>query len=210
MDSDYLPRLQKWIGRQKYKVDESFNSCILTIANCFTFNLPKSSKKDVEIIREELASLKQEKQRLMLDHKLFSHYFFNFWREKSRDTLQEKKYLLDSIIESPAHLYNICEGVCCEQETHFLQGSLIGFKQPVAFLYQTGQAERITVKHAGDFREDLFEVFVSGRGHLYQTAQISSKVVREEKGREGTIYFHRCDLPLVPGQKYQVFTPKFF
>ena len=47
----------------------------------------------------------------MIDHKLFQHYFFNYWRENSRDVLLDKAYLLDSIIESPANLYNVCEGM---------------------------------------------------------------------------------------------------
>lgn len=93
-----------------------FNDCTLTIGNVFTFNLSKTGKSDSDVIREELALLKQEKLSLMIDHKLFQHYFFNFWREKSRDVLLDKAYLLDSIIESPANLYNICEGMAFADE----------------------------------------------------------------------------------------------
>ena len=67
----------------------------------------------------------------MIDHKLFQHYFFNFWIEKSRDVLLEKTYLLDSIIESPANLYNVCEGLAFGEDlssSHNSTGALIGFK----------------------------------------------------------------------------------
>ena len=67
----------------------------------FNFSLAKSTKTDTEIVREELRELKREKVLLMRDQKLFQHYFFNFWRDKSRDTLLDKDYLLESIIESP-------------------------------------------------------------------------------------------------------------
>lgn len=84
----------------------------------------------------------------MIDHKLFQHYFFNFWKEKSRDVLLDKAYLLDSIIESPSNLYNVCEGVAFGDETslHQYSGALIGFKQPVAFLYHTGGGTRLEDK----------------------------------------------------------------
>jgi len=130
--------------------------------------------------------LKQEKLALMIDHKLFQHYFFNFWREKSRDVLLEKAYLLDSIIESPANLYNICEGVAFADESNLYGGALIGFKQPVAFLYHTGGnrcEEKITIKTSAE-QGDIFEVFISGKAFMHHLAQISSKVAREER-RDG-------------------------
>lgn len=68
------------------------------------------------MLREELALVKQEEMNLMIENKLFQHYFFNFWKEKSRDVLLEKTYLLGSIIESPANLYNVCEGIAFGEE----------------------------------------------------------------------------------------------
>lgn len=73
--------------------------------------------------------MKQDKISLMRDHKLFQHYFFNFWKEKARDVLLEKAYLLDSIIESPSNLYNVCEGLAFNDElVPNSHGGLIGFK----------------------------------------------------------------------------------
>ncbi len=37
LDTDYLPKLQKWISKHKYAVDELFNDCTLTVCNVFTF-----------------------------------------------------------------------------------------------------------------------------------------------------------------------------
>jgi hypothetical protein len=149
----------------------------------------------------------------MRDQKLFQHYYFNFWKEKARDVLLEKAYLLDSIIESPANLYNVCEGVAFGDEfTQNNHGGLIGFKQPVAFLYHTGASrceDRIIVKSTLD-GDDLFEVFISGKNFMHHLAHVSSKIVREEKRDGMTWYLHRCDLSLVPGQKYSIFTPKIF
>ena len=101
LDLDYLPKMQKWIERQKYTCDEELEDLQLTVGTIFNFSLAKSTKTDTEIVREELRELKREKVLLMRDQKLFQHYFFNFWRDKSRDTLLDKDYLLESIIESP-------------------------------------------------------------------------------------------------------------
>lgn len=89
---------------------------------------------------------------------------------------------------------------------------MIGFKQPVAFLYHTGGSrceQQITVKqtHEG---EDVFEVFISGKGFMHHLAHVSSKVAREEKRDGQQWYLHRCDLQLVNSQKYSVYTPKIF
>ena len=62
-------------------------------------------------MKEEMADIKQENVSLMREMKLFEHYFFNFWKERCRDNLLERPYLLENIIESPTNLYNICEGV---------------------------------------------------------------------------------------------------
>ena len=125
----------------------------------------------------------------------------------------EKAYLLDSIIESPSNLYNVCEGIAFGDEfTQGNHGGLIGFKQPVAFLYHTGASrceDRIIVKSTLD-GDDLFEVFISGKNFMHHLAHVSSKIVREEKRDGMTWYLHRCDLSLVPGQKYSIFTPKIF
>ncbi len=105
---------------------------------------------------------------LMVDHKLFQHYFFNYWREKSRDFLLDKPYLLDSIIESPANLYNICEGMAFSDDMAHSNGAYIGFKQPVAFLYHTGGSrceDKIVVKT--EHGEDVFEVFISGKAYMH-------------------------------------------
>ena len=110
LDTDYLPKMQKWIDRNKFVCSEELDDLQLTVGTIFAFNLSKSSKSDAEVVKEELRDLKREKVLLMRDFKLFQHYFFNFWKEKARDTLLDKDYLLDSIVESPRNLYNICEG----------------------------------------------------------------------------------------------------
>lgn len=63
----------------------------------------------------------------MKDFKLFQHYFFSFWREKARDSLLERDYLLEQIVESPQNLFNICEGLAfSEEDVDF--GSGMGMK----------------------------------------------------------------------------------
>ena len=158
----------------------------LTIGTIFAFTLSKSSKTDAEVVKEELRDLKREKVLLMRDFKLFQHYFFNFWKEKARDTLLDKDYLLDSIVESPQNLYNICEGYSFVDEEDFgtKRCSYIGFKQPVAFLYYAGgsrQEDNFMVKSNGMVRqgEEWFEVFVSGKGFPHSLVHVSSKVTRK-------------------------------
>jgi hypothetical protein len=48
---------------------------------------------------------------------------------------------------------------------------MIGFKQPVAFLYHTGSKSehQITVRNA-ESGQDIFEVFVSGPGFMHHLA----------------------------------------
>ncbi len=115
-----MPKVLKWVSKQKFEIEELFNDCHLTIANVFDFKIPKSQRPDTDIIREELCELKKEKQTIMRDQKLFEHYFFNFWKEKAREMLLEKAYLMDSIVESPVNLYNICEGVAFNEESYSL------------------------------------------------------------------------------------------
>lgn len=185
-------------------MDETFSKFELTINGVFHYKLSPAPKSDCEVIREELAAVKAEKLQLLLDHKLFQHYFFNFWRERSRDILLEKQYLLDSIIESPQNLYNMCEAMAFgHSDSHHAaheQGALIGFKQPVAFLYHTGAArceEQIIVRTGEG--EDVFEVFISGRQFSHHLGRISSRVTREERSKDGQLwYLHKCDLQLLP------------
>ena len=92
------------------------------------------------MIREEMSEIKKENMYIMRDMKLFHHYFFNFWKERSRDALLERTYLLENIVESPQNLYNICEGVGYVEVEHYNGKThhYIGFRQPVPFLYHTG------------------------------------------------------------------------
>jgi hypothetical protein len=95
LDPDYLPKAQKWVSGNKFVCDEAMEDLHLSIGDIFNFTLPRSAKGDAQVIREELTELRREKMELMREFKLFQHYFFNFWREKSRDVLLEKGYLLD-------------------------------------------------------------------------------------------------------------------
>lgn len=118
--------MQKWIEKQKFSCDESLEDLHLQV-QIFNFRLAKSEKTDAELVREELKELKREKVALMKDFKLFQHYFFSFWREKARDSLLERDYLLEQIVESPQNLFNICEGLAfSEEDVDF--GSGMGMK----------------------------------------------------------------------------------
>ena len=44
---------------------------------------------------------KKENFVILRDMKLFQHYFFNFWRERARDNLLDRTYLVENIVESP-------------------------------------------------------------------------------------------------------------
>lgn len=63
--------------------------------------------------------IKKENMLIMRDMKLFHHYFFNFWKERSRDALLERTYLVENIVESPQNLYNMCEGVGYVEIEHY-------------------------------------------------------------------------------------------
>ena len=98
----------------------------------------------------------------------------------------DKDYLLDSIVESPQNLYNICEGLSFVDEEDFgtKRCNYIGFKQPVAFLYYAGSSrpeDNFMVKSGALVRqgEEWFEVFVSGKGFPHSLAHVSSKVTRK-------------------------------
>ena len=196
-DLDYIPKLQKWIDQKKFRCDEEMEDLQLQIGAIFSFTLPKSTKSDAELVREELRQLKREKLLLMRDFKLFQHYFFNFWRERSRDTLLDKDYLLDSIVESPQNLYNICDGLAFVDEEDLINGTrrscFIGFRHPVAFLYHAGSGSTKSDENNFMVRgstetnrairngEEWFEVFISGKNFPYGLAHISSKVSKQIK-----------------------------
>lgn len=116
--------------------------------------------------------------------------------------------MLDSIVESPQNLYNICDGLAFVDEEDLSVGSrracYIGFRHPVAFLYHAGAASRpdensYMVRGSNETNksirngEEWFEVFVSGKGFPYGLAHISSKISKQVKvdlrkvfgGREG-------------------------
>lgn len=65
LDLDYVPKLEKWIYRKKYTCDEDLSDLQLQIGALFSFTLPKSTKSDAEVVREELRALKREKTLLM-------------------------------------------------------------------------------------------------------------------------------------------------
>lgn len=118
IEPDYIPKLQKWIDKNKYKVEETIEDIKLKV-QIFSFSLKKSHKADTQVIREEMAEIKKDNMLIMRDIKLFYHYFFNFWKERSRDNLLERTYLVENIIESPQNLYNMCEGVGYVEVEHY-------------------------------------------------------------------------------------------
>lgn len=62
IDIDAVPKIQKWINKRKFCVDEtSCNELKLSIDKTFEFKLHKSLKSDAELIREELFEIKKEK-----------------------------------------------------------------------------------------------------------------------------------------------------
>ena len=156
----------------------------------------------------------------MREMKLFQHYFFNFWREKSRDVLLEKDYLMDQIVENPEALYNVCDGVCFVDDEDFgsKRCEYIGFRQPVAFLYHTGgiKAEEVGPSRKGFTNEEWFEVFISGKNFPHNLAQVSSKVTKKvtvdisklsmydeepldmlDGTKQVTFYLHKVNQPLI-------------
>lgn len=57
--------------------------------------------------------------------------------------------------------------------------------------------------------EQVFEVFISGPSFNHDLTRIGSKVVKEAINSEGIkLFYHKCDLALVSGAKYTVYTPK--
>jgi|LauGreDrversion4_2_1035121.scaffolds.fasta_scaffold178038_3 hypothetical protein len=56
-----MPKVLKWIAKQKYTIDENFNHINLTVGNVFDFKIQKSTRPDDDVIREELCELKKEK-----------------------------------------------------------------------------------------------------------------------------------------------------
>ena len=89
IEPDYLPKLQKWIEKNKFTCEETIDDVKLKV-QIFNFSLSKTPKTDTEVIREEMVDIKKENVALMRDMKLFQHYFFNFWKERSRDGLLER------------------------------------------------------------------------------------------------------------------------
>jgi hypothetical protein len=71
LDFDYIPKMQKWIDQKKFTCTEELDDLHLQVGSLFTFTLPKSTKSDAELVREELRDLKREKLLLMRDFKLF-------------------------------------------------------------------------------------------------------------------------------------------
>jgi hypothetical protein len=194
--------------------------------------LNRSDKSDAELVREELKELKREKVALMRDTKLFQHYFFSFWREKARDSLLERDYLLEQIISSPQNLFNMVDSLAFSDDDASMSTSTpnttllscpqaplassstscyLGFRQPLAFLYHTGncRTEESTLK----VQNEWFEVFIAGKSFPHHLAHVSSKVARKVCGEEGDEvkwFLHRVDMQVVSGQHYKVHTPKMF
>jgi len=221
LDAAYLPKVEKWLHQKKYSCEERAKELTLSVNGCFVFQLKRSSKSDSELIREELQAIKREKQLIMRDLKLFNYYFYSFWKEKFREHLLERDYLCETIVDSPQNLYNICEGLAIvEEEEYGAKRTFIGFKQPLAFLYHTGntrlEEQMISgsqnLPHEFHAREGQFEVFISGKGQQHNLALIASKwtkkVFRQDK--DCSFYLHKVNLPLHHDLSYTVFTPKIF
>lgn len=75
VEPDYMSKIEQWINKRKYTIDETLKDLRLQI-EIFDFTLSRSTKSDAELIREELNELRKEKQLLMRESKLFQHYFF--------------------------------------------------------------------------------------------------------------------------------------
>jgi hypothetical protein len=91
VNNDYMPKLQSWIQKKKFSCTENYRTghedheSILELqVDIFKFALRKIEKSDMEKIREEMESLKQE--RLMIDRemKLFNFHFFSSHTKDSK------------------------------------------------------------------------------------------------------------------------------
>ena len=68
VNPDYLAKLQYWLDKRKYACEETSPTTLhLSIDNLFDFNLERTARSDAEMIRDELAELKREKQSLILE-----------------------------------------------------------------------------------------------------------------------------------------------
>eukprot|EP00347_Sterkiella_histriomuscorum_P017103 403350657 len=137
--------IDKWIEKRKYRVDETINDLQVVFGGIYPpFCLQKSAKTDAELIKEELNELKKEKLMLMREHKLFMHYYFQFWDEKMRKNILSKNYLIDTIVESAQNLYDQHDGLAFVEDGE--RGSkryYLGFKQPNQFLTHSGNNQRV-------------------------------------------------------------------
>jgi hypothetical protein len=66
----------------------------------FKFPLKKVPKSDVEILKQEICSMRKENQKMRGELKLFRYYFLNMWKDRSRIIIQDKPDLKQELIES--------------------------------------------------------------------------------------------------------------
>lgn len=135
---EYISKAQSWLAANKFKTEERIAEVVLTINDCFTYHICKSTRhSDSEIIRDELAQLRAEKIHLALEQNLFEFFYFRYWlgavhgsgrrlggASDSRRPIEQ--HFINSVVESSENLFNVSQGAAlCEGENH---DSLIGFR----------------------------------------------------------------------------------
>jgi hypothetical protein len=79
VDSDHLPKINRWISRRKFNITPSENAdeLLLNLGDLFNYQLKKEEKTDMQKIREMMRQINDQKTEFDSKQKLFEYAFFN-------------------------------------------------------------------------------------------------------------------------------------
>lgn len=107
LNQDYVPKLSHWIQKKKFKCTPSAQQDALKLqVDLFGFDLKKKEKTDIQKVNEEVAKLQEDKLMIDKEMKLFNFYFFNYWREQTKEYVRQ----MPTPIISADQLYFFMEG----------------------------------------------------------------------------------------------------
>ena len=75
---EYIPKLQKWLSKKRYQAKPVPGTDYLHLTiKIFTFTLKRISRNDLDILKDEMRSLKESQRNFQRECHLFNYQFFS-------------------------------------------------------------------------------------------------------------------------------------
>ena len=107
LNPQYLDKVQRWIRKNKFSCVGLNNDMEMELkVEIFKFHLAKQPKSEIDTLKQDIASMRKDNNRLQGQLKLFRYYFLQVWREKNRHAIDSRPEFRQELVNSTQGLFD--------------------------------------------------------------------------------------------------------